>query len=54
LKKRHIQPKSLFPGTFTVGGDDEAYYYWEENEILWKDPEIEKWLIKNAGKRKSR
>lgn len=51
LKKRHPQPKSLNPGRYTVGGDDEAFYYWEENGILWKDPEVESWLIRNTRKR---
>ena len=52
LKKRHSQPKSLDPGRYTIGGDDEGFYYWEENGILWKDPEVESWLIRNAKKRK--
>ena len=54
LKKRHIPPETLFPDEYTVGGNDEAYYYWERSGILWKDPEMEKWLAQTAGKRKSR
>jgi len=52
LKKRHIPPKSLHPDRYTVGGDDEAFYYWERSGILWEDPEIKPWLMQNAGKGK--
>ncbi|MEA1964001.1 MAG: hypothetical protein U9O41_02610 [Candidatus Aerophobetes bacterium] len=49
LKKRHTQPKNLLPDRYTVGGDDEAYYYWQRNEILWEDPEIKEWLKRLAS-----
>ena len=52
LKKRHIPPKSLRPDRYTVGGDDEAFYYWERSGVLWEDPEIKPWLIQNTGKGK--
>ncbi|NQS89832.1 hypothetical protein HQ584_08600 [Patescibacteria group bacterium] len=52
LKKRHTQPKTLFPGRYTVGGDDEAYFYWERSGILWDEPEVRQWLIQIAGKGK--
>lgn len=48
LKKKHKQPKSKFLGGITIGGADEAYFYWEDNGILWEDPEMKEWLIKNA------
>jgi len=48
LKKRHIPPKTLFPDRYTVGGDDEAYYYWERSGILWKEPKMEKWLAQST------
>lgn len=48
LKKEHKQPKSKFPGAITLGGDDEAYFYWNDNGILWEEPEIREWLIENA------
>lgn len=35
LKKRHIRPKSLLSGTMTVGGEDQAYNYWENNKNMW-------------------
>jgi len=54
LKKRHTYPKSNFPGRYTVGGDDEAYFYWERNGILWEDPEVKKWLIQISGRGKPR
>lgn len=52
LKKRHTPPKFLHPERYTVGGDDEAFYYWERSEILWEEPEIKEWLIQKAGKGK--
>jgi len=52
LKKRHIPPKNLFPDRYTVGGDDEAYYYWERNGILWDEPEMKEWLTQVARKGK--
>jgi len=54
LKKRHPLPKTLFPDKYTVGGDDEAYYYWERNGILWEEPEVKEWLAQVAGKGKHR
>lgn len=53
LKKKHPQPESFHPGRVTVGGADEAYYYWEESGILWKDPEVESWLTQNVITNKS-
>jgi len=52
LKKRHTPPKSLYPDRYTVGGDDEAFYYWERSGILWEDPEMKQWLAQNVGKGK--
>jgi tetratricopeptide (TPR) repeat protein len=37
LKSRHTQPKPMFPGYITVGGEDEAYVYWEEYGKHWKN-----------------
>jgi len=45
-----VPPKTLFPDRYTVGGDDEAYYYWERNGILWEEPEVKEWLAQAAGK----
>ena len=52
IKKRHIPPKNLFPGRYTVGGDDETYYYWERNGILWDEPEMKEWLTQVVRKGK--
>ncbi len=47
LKKRHRMPKSAQEGLLTVGGADEAYYYWEQWGRFWKaDAEALKWLEK--------
>ena len=52
LKKKHPPPRVLYPDRCTVGGHDEAFYYWERSGILWEDPGIKEWLIRNAGKGK--
>lgn len=35
-KKTHRVPRGLEPGYVTLGGADEAYYYWSEAGELWK------------------
>ena len=35
-----------------IGGNDEAFYYWERSGILWEDPEMKQWLIQNKDKGK--
>lgn len=37
LKKRHTRPKELYLDSVTVGGPDEAYYYWIEQGQYWKN-----------------
>ena len=55
FKKRHPLPETLFPDRYTVGGDDEAYYYyWERNGILWEEPEVKEWLAQATGKSRHR
>lgn len=45
LKKKHRRPKTARPGVVTLGGPDEAYYYWEQWGALWQaDPDALKWL----------
>jgi hypothetical protein len=45
LKKRHRLPRTARPGFVTIGGPDEAYYYWQQWGIFWQaDPEALKWL----------
>lgn len=36
LKSRHTEPKPSFPGYITVGGEDQAYVYWQEYREHWK------------------
>lgn len=35
LKSRHVRPRSAMSGTITVGGEDEAFAYWERNKAYW-------------------
>ena len=37
IKKRHSRPKELYSDSITVGGPDEAYYYWIEQGQYWKN-----------------
>ncbi len=36
-KKRHPRPRGLDPRRVTVGGPDQAYYYWEDQGQHWKN-----------------
>jgi len=50
LKKRHRLPKTAVPGQVTIGGTDEAYYYWEQWGKIWRDdPDATIWLERNGG-----
>jgi tetratricopeptide (TPR) repeat protein len=45
LKKRHRLPRTARPDRVTLGGADEAYYYWEQWGQFWgEDPEALEWL----------
>jgi len=45
LKTRHRLPRTARPDVVTVGGADEAYYYWEHWGQFWEeDSEAAKWL----------
>jgi tetratricopeptide (TPR) repeat protein len=35
-KKTHPAPRDLHPGFVTMGGADEAYYYWRDSGESWK------------------
>lgn len=35
LKAKHLEPKNLMSDRVTVGGEDEAYYYFLEQGALW-------------------
>jgi tetratricopeptide (TPR) repeat protein len=48
LKKRHKLPKTAMLDRVTVGGADEAYYYWEHWGQFWEDdPDVFEWLKGN-------
>ena len=50
LKKKHKFPKTVRPDVVTVGGDDEAYLYWQTSgQFLEKDPEAYEWLRRIAA-----
>jgi hypothetical protein len=45
LKTRHRLPRIARPYVVTLGGADEAYYYWEQCGRFWEeDPEALEWL----------
>ena len=45
LKTRHRLPRTARPDMVTVGGADEAYYYWEQSGRFWEeDAEALEWL----------
>jgi len=49
LKAKHRLPRSASPDGVTVGGADEAYYYWERWGQFWEgDAEALKWLRKTV------
>lgn len=34
-KNKHRKPRSMFSNRITVGGEDEAYDYWQRNKNYW-------------------
>lgn len=45
LKAKHRLPRTARPDMVTVGGADEAYYYWEHWGQFWEeDPKALEWL----------
>jgi len=45
LKTRHRLPRTARPDMVTLGGADEAYYYWEHWGQFWQeDPKALEWL----------
>lgn len=45
LKTKHRLPRTAMPDMVTLGGADEAYYYWEHWGQFWEeDPEALEWL----------
>jgi hypothetical protein len=37
VKKKYKKPKFMHPDRITVGGEDEAYEYWERNRAIWEN-----------------
>ena len=49
LKVKHRLPKTAMPDAVTMGGADEAYYYWEHCGQFWEeDTEVLEWLRKTV------
>ncbi len=49
LKMKHRLPETAMPDAVTVGGVDEAYYYWERCGQFWEeDTEALEWLRKTV------
>jgi len=36
LKASHVKPENCRPDRVTLGGEDEAYYYWEDQGAFWQ------------------
>jgi len=52
LKKKHRLPKTSMLDRVTVGGADEAYYYWEQWGKFWEDdPDVFEWFKGNLKSR---
>lgn len=53
-KKTHPAPRDLHPGYVTVGGADEAYYYWRDAGEFWKRaPGALDFVRKTLGKKEA-
>ena len=55
LKARHRLPKTAMPCLVTIGGADEAYYFWKRWGQFWEKDRIWEWLkrvLKAAGSKK--
>ncbi|MBN2410266.1 hypothetical protein JXQ31_01155 [candidate division KSB1 bacterium] len=50
LKTKHKQIESELPGSVSVGGEDEAYEYWERVGHYWTDPKIKKFIENGLNK----
>jgi tetratricopeptide (TPR) repeat protein len=51
-KKTHHEPRDLHPGYVTMGGADEAFYYWRDAGEYWKRmPDALNWVRKTLGKK---
>ncbi len=48
LKEKHRRPKSSHPGFITLGGEDQAYAYWDTYGKYWHANEEAMLLLKNV------
>jgi tetratricopeptide (TPR) repeat protein len=54
MKKTHPEPRDLHPGYVTMGGADEAFYYWRDAGEYWKrTPGALNWVRKTLGKKEA-
>lgn len=54
MKKTHHAPRDLYPGCVTMGGADEAFYYWREAGEYWKrTPGALAFVRKTLGKKEA-
>ena len=51
IKKKHKKVKSEMPNSTIVGGEDEAYDYWDRIGPLWTDPKLLKFLESGLKKK---
>jgi tetratricopeptide (TPR) repeat protein len=49
LEDKPKKPKSEMPGYITMGGEDQAYEFWEGQREAWKEKELQEW-VKEAFK----
>jgi len=54
LEKNPKKPKQTMEGYVSVGGEDQAYEFWESQGKVWQDKEIQKWLADSIKKTSSK
>ena len=52
LKSRHVRPALHIANAITLGGDDEAFYYWERNKEYWAKTTPAHALLRQVAGRK--
>lgn len=48
LKTTHKKPISEMSGYISMGGEDEAYEFWENQGKAWQDKKVKEWLTENV------
>jgi hypothetical protein len=54
LKSSHPRPKKIEEDRITVGGDDEAWYYWQQQGALWETTKGAKNFLREACSRQGK